>query len=96
MLKRNLFVSGYKHENIWEGIGQTKIWESAKQILWSVEIDQSLSFDKYVSSFYKKARKIVCISIIVQFYEFNSKTSINENIYRISVRILSFGLDVPC
>ena len=33
MLKRNLFVSGYKHENIWEGIGQTKIWESAKQTL---------------------------------------------------------------
>ena len=29
--KCHLLVSGYKNENIWARIGQTKIWESRKQ-----------------------------------------------------------------
>ena len=52
--KCHLLVSGYKHENIWAKIGQTKIWESRKQKLLGVEIDSSLNFDLYVSSLFEK------------------------------------------
>ena len=31
-----LLVSGHKHEAVWTKIGQTKIWESSKQILLGV------------------------------------------------------------
>ena len=40
-------------------------------------------------------KKIVSVNTFFQFYEFNSKTNTNENIYRISVQILSFSLDAP-
>ena len=66
-----LLATEYRYENLWAKIGQTEIWESAKQKLLRVEIDRSLSFDKYVSSLCKKAGKNACISTIVQFYEFN-------------------------
>ena len=55
--KCHLLVSGHRHENIWERIGQTKIMESRKQKLLGIEIDNSLNFDLYISSLCEKARK---------------------------------------
>ena len=55
--KCHLLVSGYKHENIWARIGQTKIWKSRKQKLLCAEIDSNLNFDLFVSSLCKKAGK---------------------------------------
>ena len=55
--KCHLLISGYKHENIWARIGQTKIWKSRKQKLLVVEIDSNLNFHLYVSSLCKKAGK---------------------------------------
>ena len=83
-------VSGHKHENIWERIGQTKIWEIGKKIL-GVEIDNSLKLDLHVSSLCKKARKTLSVltSCVIL-----SKTNINENLYRITVRLFPFGLNV--
>ena len=59
--KCHLLVSGYKRENIWARIGQTKIWESRKQKVLGVEIDSNLNFDLYVSSLCKKEGKKLCI-----------------------------------
>ena len=55
--KCHLLVSGFKYENVWAKIGKTKIWESKKQKLSSVEIDRTLSFDEYITSLCRKARK---------------------------------------
>ena len=53
----HLLVSGYKHENFWARIGQTKIRESRKQKLLGAETDSNQNFDLYVSSLSKKAGK---------------------------------------
>ena len=55
--KCHLLVSGYKHENIWARIGQTKIWERRKQKLLGLEIGSNLNFDLYVSSLCQKTGK---------------------------------------
>ena len=92
--KCHLLVSGQRHENTWARIGQWKIWESRKQKLHDLVIDSSLNFDLYVSSLCEKAgRKF--ISTMVEFYESNSKTNISDNVYRITVELLLFGLNVP-
>ena len=55
--KCHLLVSGNKSENIWAEIDRAKIWESPKQKLLCVFIDQNLSFHGYVSSLRRKAGK---------------------------------------
>ena len=50
-VKCHLLVSRHKDEYIWAKIGQTKIWESRKQILLGVEIDSSLNFALYFYTF---------------------------------------------
>ena len=55
--KCHLLVSGNKFENIWAEIDRVKIWESPKQKLLCVFIDQDLSFHGYVSSLRRKAGK---------------------------------------
>ena len=72
-------------------IKQLKIWEIVKQRLLGVEIDQSLNFDKQVSSLYEKAGK-KSYSAIVQFYE------LTQGLILLKIFIESqFGcpLDVP-
>ena len=68
--KCHLLVSGYKHENVCARIGQTKIWESRKQKLLGVEIDNNLNFDLYVSSLCKKAGKK--LSVLARLSNFMS------------------------
>ena len=46
-----------KYENVWAKLGKTNIWESKKQKLLGLEIDRSLSFDKHITSLYRKAGK---------------------------------------
>ena len=55
--KCHLIISGHKSEEIWEKIGQTKIWESKNQKLVGVIIDCQLNFDEYLISRCKKAGK---------------------------------------
>ena len=55
--KCHLLVSGNKFGNFWAEIGHVKIWESPKQKLLGVVIDQDLSFDGHVSSLCRKAGK---------------------------------------
>ena len=68
--KCHLLVSGYKRENIWARIGQTKIWESRKQKVLGVEIDSNLNFDLYVSSLCKKEGKKLSILARLSNFKF--------------------------
>ena len=75
--KCHLLVSGYKHENIWARIGQTKIWESRKQKLLGVEIDSNLNFDLYVSSLCKKAgKKLSLLARLSNFMSLNQRQTL--------------------
>ena len=75
--KCHLLVSGYKHENIWARIGQTKIWESRKQKLLGVEIDSNLNFDLYVSSLCKKAgKKLSVLARLSSFMSLNQRRTL--------------------
>ena len=69
-MKPNLLVFGYKHENRWAKIRQTKIWESRKLKLLCVKIDSSLNFDLYVSSLCEKSGKK--LSVLPQLSNFMS------------------------
>ena len=66
--KCRLFVSGFKYENVWVKIGKTEIWESRKLKLLGVETDRTFSFDEYIASLFKKARRKLCFSKIIIFY----------------------------
>ena len=73
----HLLVSGYKHENIWARIRQTKIWESRKQKLLGVEIDSNLNFDLYVSSLCKKAgKKLSVLARLSSFMSLNQRRTL--------------------
>ena len=43
----NVTCFGFKYENVWAKIGETKIWESKKPKLLVVEIDRTFSLDEY-------------------------------------------------
>ena len=64
-VKCHLWVSGYKHENVWASIEQIKIWESAKPKLLGAEIDRSLMnmFDYYIRKLEK--RKKACPLVLI-------------------------------
>ena len=73
----HLLVSGYKHENIWARIRQTKIWESRKQKLLGVEIDSNLNFDLYVSSLCKKTgKKLPVLARLSNFMSLNQRQTL--------------------
>ena len=43
--KRQLLVSGYKHEILWAQIGDEIIWESNKLKLLGLQINRNFNFD---------------------------------------------------
>ena len=87
----------HKYKNVWLKMGDEKIWESAQQTLLGMEIGRNLNFD--VISICKKAeRKLAVLSSSVSetisVYEFQTKANPYENIFLVSVWILSTELDV--
>ena len=65
--KCHLLVLGYKHENIWAGIHEGKIWESLKQKLSEFVIDRYLGFNEYVS---------LCLSVSLSLQKAGCKLSV--------------------
>ena len=59
--KSHLLVGGYKHENIWAKIGDSKIRESNKQKLLGVHINRTLSFNEHASNLCKKAGRVLSV-----------------------------------
>ena len=72
--KCHLLVLGHKYENVWVKIGNEKIWESAKQKLFRMEIGRKLNFDDHVISLFKKAgRKQAVLARLSKFMSFKQK-----------------------
>ena len=89
-----LLFSGFKYENVWAKIGNTKIWESKKQKLLGVEIDRTLSFNKHIASLNRKAgKKLSVLARLSNFMCTNKKRVLMKAF--IELQLLSFNLDVP-
>ena len=88
-----VLVSGYKHENIWERIGEVKTCESSKQKLLGIVIDRDLSFNEYVSSLRKKVGRKLFIKIM-KSNPSSTKKAFNEIVRRSPVWLLSIILNV--
>ena len=68
------FSFGGKYENVWVKMGDKKIWESGKQKLLRMEIEQNLNFDDHVFSLWKKARrKLAVLAKLSKFTSFKQK-----------------------
>ena len=66
--KCHFLITGHKHELLWLKTGRSKIWESEKQNLLGIVIDQNLRFNEYILSQCKNAgRKL---SVLVRIYRF--------------------------
>ena len=89
-----LWVSGYKHENVWASIEQMKIWESAKPKLLGAEIDRSLinMFDHYVRKLEKRKKLLLWswYSLVEQCI--NKLTTNMKGLYELFTRISSYYL----
>ena len=63
--KCHLIIAGHKYENVWAMIGESRIWETDKQKLLGVHIDNQLNFKYHVNQICLKAgRKISALSRI--------------------------------
>ena len=63
--KCHLIIAGHKYENAWAMIGDARIWETQKQKLLGVNIDNQLNFKYHVSQICLKAgRKLSALARI--------------------------------
>ena len=87
----------HKYKNVWVKMRDEKIWESAQQTLLAMEIGRNLNFD-VISLCQKAGRKLAVLSSSVsetiQVYEFQTKANPYENIFLVSVWILSTQLGI--
>ena len=72
----SLTCFGFKHKNVWAKTGKSKIWESKKQKLLGVEIDKTLSFDEYIASLCRKARKKLSVLARLSNYMCTNKKKV--------------------
>ena len=72
--KCHLLVTGHKYENVWIKMADEKIWESAKQKLFGIEIGINLNFDDHVISLCKKAgTKLAVLARLSKLMSFKKK-----------------------
>ena len=79
---------GFKYENVWAKIGETKIWESKKPKLLGVEIDRTFSLDEYnrwLLPYVGKLEKNIYFNEIIKFCLYKWRKSFDENIDQITV-----------
>ena len=55
--KCHFLLAGFKYEHIFAKVGSIKIWESQREKLLGVHIDNSLSFNYHVSNLCKRANQ---------------------------------------
>ena len=62
--KCHLLLAGHKYEHMWANVGESVIWESKKEKLLGLIIDNKLKFNDHVALLCKKAgRKINIIRV---------------------------------
>ena len=61
--KCHLLLAGHKYEHMWANVGESVIWESKKEKLLGLIIDNKLKLKDHVALLCKKAgRKITALS----------------------------------
>ena len=72
--KCHLLVSGYKFENVWALVGNTKIWESRREKLLGIHIDNDLNFKYHVDEICNKAgSKLSALSRVRHYFSFKKR-----------------------
>ena len=72
--KCHFLFAGHKHEHLFAKAGTCKIWESQREQLLGVYIDNDLSFNYHVANLCKKAnRKLTALIRLGRFHNFSQK-----------------------
>ena len=69
--KCHLLIAGHKYEHIWAKVGAARIWESQKETLLGINIDNKLMFNHHISNLCKKAHcKLSALMRLCRLYGF--------------------------
>ena len=80
--KCHLFISGRKHEHMWDKIGDDQIWKSRTVKLLGIAIDNELKFDAYIGNVSKKAQKKFTVLTRIKIYlDFNKLRLLSKTFF---------------
>ena len=72
--KCHLLIAGHKYENIWAMVGNSRIWESQKEKLLGVHIDNDLNFKYHIDQICKKAgNKLSALARVRHHFSFEKR-----------------------
>ncbi len=72
--KCHLVVAGHKHEHIWAMVGESRIWESCKEKLLGIYIDNKLKFKYHISTLCDRAgNKLSALARIRHHFSFEKR-----------------------
>ena len=72
--KCHLLISGHKFEHIWAKIGDSRIWESDKEKLLGIHIDNDLTFKYHIDQICNKAgRKLSALARVRHHFSFEKR-----------------------
>ena len=75
--KCHLLLAGHKYEHMWANVGESVIWESKKEKLLGLIIDNKLKFNDHVALLCKKAgRKITALGRLTRYLQFEKKRTL--------------------
>ena len=88
--KCHLLISEHKHELLWANISRSKLWESEKQKLLGIVIDQNLCFDEYMSRCKKAGRKLSVLVRICKVMTNERKRMLMKALLNLSLVIVLY------
>ena len=72
--KCHFLISGNTHEHLWAKVGNEMIWESSKEKLLGINLDNNLTFKDHVSTLCKKAgQKVTALARLVKYMPFHKR-----------------------
>ena len=93
--KCEFLITGHRFEHLWLNVGETQVWEKNQVKLLGITIDNELKFDDHITKICRKANsKLSALSRLARYLSMEQKKASLHVIYRGSVQILSFNLDV--
>ena len=71
--KYHFLIFGNTHEQLWAKLGDEIIWESSKEKLRGINLDNNLTFKDHFSTVCKKAGESNCFSKVSEIYDFHKR-----------------------
>ena len=93
--KCEFLITGHRFEHLWLNVGETQVWEKNQVKLLGITIDNELKFNDHITKICCKAKsKLSALSRLARYLSMEQKKASLHVVYRGSVQILSFNLDV--